>query len=118
MKGIHEEEALCLKIEPVKKKFEGEIYILTNKYTASTCEPIVYALQQQGLATVIGEKTAGAMLNSETFDLINGFCVVIPTADYYTSDGYHIDKQGVNPDFYINSKLSLEYAMKLIEKRY
>src|SRR5690606_42154192 len=88
--------------------------ILTNKNTASTCEPIVYELQRQKRAIIIGEKTAGAMLNGEMFELNQSFKMFIPTADYYTSDGYRIDLNGVKPDIETKSEDALTVALNRV----
>ena len=49
--------------------FKGGIYVLTNKNTASTCEPIIYMLKQKKIATIVGETTAGAMLSAAEFTI-------------------------------------------------
>lgn len=116
IEGIHNTDVLCLKIIPKPITFKGNIYVLTNNRTASTCEPIVYGLKQQKRATIIGEKTAGAMLNGELFELDKGFKMVIPTADYYTSDGFRIDQNGVKPDIETKQQEALDYVMKNLIK--
>lgn len=116
IEGIHNTDVLCLKIIPKQTVYSGNIYILTNEKTASTCEPIVYGLKQQKRATIIGQKTAGAMLNGEFFDLDKGFKMVIPTADYYTSDGFKIDQNGVKPDIETKQEEALDYVMKNLIK--
>jgi Peptidase family S41 len=110
--GIHTTEGLCLKIIPNAQTFKGKLYVLTSQKTASTCEPIVYALKQQKKAIIIGKTTAGAMMNGEKFDLWNGFKIYVPTADYYTSDGFRIDQKGVKPDIETKVEESLAYALK------
>lgn len=112
IKGIHEEEGLCFKIIPEPPRFNGSVYLLTNGNTASTCEPIVYGLQQQLKAVVVGERTAGAMLNGERFPVGKGFTLVVPTATYYTSDGKKLDQRGVKPDVKTKSEDALDYVMK------
>ena len=114
--GIHNTNGLCLKIIPKAEVYKGNIYILTNKGTASACEPIVYGLKQHRIATIIGEKTAGAMLNGEFFELEKGFLMFIPTADYYTSDGFRIDQKGVKPNIKIKQGKALDYVMKKLIK--
>lgn len=114
LEGIHKTKGLCLKVIPKEKPYKGQLYILVNKNTASTCEPIVYELKKQERAVIIGETTAGAMLSSETFGLDSGYKLSIPTADYYTSDGYKIDQNGVEPN--IKSKNALKIALEKINK--
>lgn len=109
--GIHREDALVLTVNPGKQHYRGDVYVLINNKTASTCEPLVYALKQYHLATVIGQRSAGAMLNGEMFDVGSGFKLVVPTADYYTSDRYKIDQQGVEPD--VIQDAPLQYVLGL-----
>lgn len=114
LQGIHQYEGLCLKIIPKEEVYNGKLFILINKNTASTCEPMVYELKKQERAIIIGETTAGSMLNSETFVLNEKFEIKIPTADYYTSDGYRIDQNGVEPNIKTNSNDALKTAFEKI----
>ncbi len=114
MEGIHNTEGICLKVIPQEPVYKGKLFILTNGFTASTCEPIVYGFKQLTRATVVGSSTAGAMLAAEMFDLSGGFKIFLPTADYYASDGYRIDKKGVEPNIKVEGD-ALEYTLKLIE---
>lgn len=115
--GIHNQEGLCLIIYPDANSFKGNLYILTDKYTASTCEPLVYGLKRSKRATIIGEKTYGAMLNGEIFRIGDSFKLWIPTADYYTADGFKIDKVGVTPDIAVEPADALKKALEVIESR-
>ena len=110
--GIHEEMGLVLEVVPSKEYFAGNVFILTNQNTASTCEPIVYSLKKAKQATIVGEKTAGAMMNGETFELSNNYALIVPTADYFASDGYRIDQNGVLPDIEVPGAEALEYVLK------
>jgi len=116
LQGIHREKGLILKAKPSASSFNGDLFIITNKRTASTCEPIVHGLKTINRATIIGEKTAGAMLNGEGFELKSGFSLVVPTADYYTTDGFRIDQNGVEPDIVLKDEDPIEYIMKLLIK--
>jgi hypothetical protein len=117
IKGIHQQEGLCLEIIPEIHSFTGNLFILTNSGTASTCEPIVYGLKKQKRAIIVGEKTAGAMLNGEFFIVDDGFSLVLPTADYYASDGYHIDRKGVEPTIEVKDSDPLKYTMSTLIKK-
>jgi C-terminal processing protease CtpA/Prc len=110
--GIHDQKGLCLKIVPEQNTYKGNLFILTSNVTASTCEPIVYGLKQRKRALIVGERTAGAMLNGEFFKLKDGFSLMIPTADYYTSDGYRIDQKGVEPSITVKQAEALNYVMQ------
>ena len=116
IKGIHKHKGMILQVNPADKYFKGNLFILTNNSTASTSEPIVYGLKINKRAIVIGEKTSGAMLSAEPFELFDNFKLFLPTADYYTSDGKRIDKIGVTPTFETESKNALKYVLdNLIE---
>lgn len=114
IEGIHQFDGLCLKIIPKQTIYKGNLYLLTDNRTASACEPIVYELQKHRRAIVVGEKTAGMMLNGEIFELDSGFRMVIPTADYYTSDGFRIDRAGVNPDIKTRKADALQIVLELL----
>ncbi|MGG5598390.1 S41 family peptidase [Myroides sp. C8-3] len=110
---IHRYPGVALSVQPAKKaRYDGQLYVLVNQRTASTCEPIVHGLQLEDRAVVVGEKTAGAMLNSERFSLAHGFTLVLPTADYYTADGKRLDQVGVQPTRSIPSEEVLDYVLK------
>lgn len=115
IEGIHKSDGLCLVVYPDKNNFKGKLYILTNKNTASTCEPLVYGLKQNKRATIVGERTAGAMLNGERFELQGKFNLWMPTADYYTIDGNKIDKTGVEPNLAVKPEMALEKVMELVK---
>lgn len=116
IEGIHNAEGICLKIKPREKVFTGRMYVLINNRTASTCEPIVYELKKSSRATIVGETTSGSMLNGEPFLVGDGFTLFIPTADYYASDGFRIDQNGVTPDVKAKCEEALEIALRIINK--
>lgn len=115
IEGIHKQEGLCLMVAPDQHCFKGKVIILTNRNTGSTCEPFVYGLKQSGRATVVGERTAGAMLNGERFQLTGKYKLWMPTADYYAADGTRLDKTGVTPDCVVAPEKAMEKAMELLK---
>lgn len=102
------------KVSPASTHFKGEVYVLTNKRTGSTCEPIVYGLKENKFATIIGEPTAGAMLSSNEFVFDKIFTLRIPLNDYITYAGDRIDMVGINPDIEVQSDDALDYVVNLI----
>lgn len=102
------------KVSPASIHFTGQVYVLTNKRTGSTCEPIVYGLKENKYATIIGEPTAGAMLSSNEFVLDEIFTLRIPLNDYITYSGDRIDMVGIMPDIEVKSDKALDYALKMI----
>jgi C-terminal processing protease CtpA/Prc len=107
-------EGLCLVTNPKPKTFKGKIFILTSELTASASEPLVYTLQKENIATVIGGKTAGAMVSMEVFNVQN-LAFTIPILDYYTFDGKRLDKIGVEPNIKCDPKDALAVALKMIK---
>jgi hypothetical protein len=102
--------------KPNNPVFTGNIYVLTNGNTASTCEPIVYALKNSKRATIVGEKTYGAMLAASPFAVFGKYMLMLPIADFYTYDGIRLDKVGVNPDVNIKSEEALTKTLDIIAR--
>jgi hypothetical protein len=101
-------------LKPGKNVFEGKIYVLTSSTTASTCEPIVDALKRNKLATIVGEKTAGAMLSATLMQIKDNFFLFLPIADYYTADKRRLDQVGVEPDIELVADKALDHVLDLI----
>lgn len=78
--------------------FAGTVFLLVNRTTASASEPLAYLLKTTRRATVIGERTAGAMLMALPHALPDGWIVTIPEADFLASDGVRLEAKGVEPD--------------------
>jgi hypothetical protein len=114
--GIHDYDGLCIKVKPDPKQYSGKVTVLVDKNTASSCEPLVYGFKEYKLGKIIGEHTAGAMLNGEEFPIKDFWTIVIPTAEYYTADGFRIDKVGIEPDLTTSSKEALNKALNNLGK--
>ncbi|MEL7119042.1 MAG: S41 family peptidase [Bacteroidota bacterium] len=91
--------------------FEGKTYLLTNSLTASACEPFVYFLKKEKIATVVGQTTAGAMLSGSWFPVSDNLRLFLPFADYMLPDGHRIDKVGVEPDVKKSHEGALSYVL-------
>jgi len=96
------------------KVFLGKLYILTDSKTASTCEPIVYVLKNTKRATIVGSKTAGAMLSATAFQIFGKYKLILPIADFYTFDGIRLDQIGVAPNIETESENALIKVLELI----
>jgi Peptidase family S41 len=114
--NIHKYPAVAIKLTPNTRRFHGRVIVLTSNNTASACEPLVSALQLHRLATIVGEQTAGAMLNAEKFDLGNRWFAFIPTADYYTADGVRLEGVGVTPDVKVPQVSALDSVLSLLTR--
>gem|GEM_PF-395133 len=78
--------------------FSGSVFVLVDAATASASEPLVHALKESHRATVLGERTAGAMLLALPHTLRDGWIAVIPEADFIAADGSRLEGRGVAPD--------------------
>ena len=77
---------------------EIPVYILTNAQTASAAEVVVGALQDNGRATVVGQRTTGKGSVQFIFGLSDGSSVHITAAIWFTPDKTPIDGIGIEPD--------------------
>ncbi len=87
--------------KPQNPVFAGKLYMLTNKNTASTCEPVAYVLKNKQGAILVGQTTAGAMLSASYFTIEGKYKLVLPVADFYAYDGKRLEKVGVEPNIVV-----------------
>jgi len=102
--------------KPILPFYGGKIWVLTNKNTASACEPLVDFLKVNNLATIIGEKTAGKMLSAKSFPIDENYELYLPIGNYYTAQNFWIEQNGVEPNIAIKSENALDKVSELISK--
>jgi carboxyl-terminal processing protease len=93
--------------------FDGRVMILADGRTGSTCEPLIDRLQAHGIE-VVGERTAGAMLNGHKYPLDETFQLFLPSGDYVTPDLVRLDRNGVAPDIAVPGEQALERALEML----
>jgi carboxyl-terminal processing protease len=74
------------------------LIVLVNKGTASASEILAGALQDNGRAQLVGEKTFGKGLIQSLFDLSDGSGLAVTVAKYETPNHTDINKLGISPD--------------------
>ena len=78
--------------------YRGRVVILVDRATASAGEIFSAVLQDYGRATIIGRKTAGAVLASWFYRLPDGGELQLSREDYLSPKGHRIEANGVKPD--------------------
>ena len=86
--------------------FRGRVAVLVDGATASAGEIFSAALQDHGRATIVGRKTAGAVLASWFFGLPGGGELQLSLRDYVTPKGRRLEGNGVEPDVVVKSTLA------------
>jgi C-terminal processing protease CtpA/Prc len=114
-KDVQEQPLTRVRFKPMLPYFDGPVYVLTSKKTASAAEFTVDAMAHLEKVTLIGETTAGEMLSQKMFDLPHGFQLSLPIAEYYSTRIGRIEGKGVEPDITIDQSVAMELAMSLIK---
>lgn len=113
-KQLQERGAVVGKTVTKEPYFDGTVYLLTDKGTASASEPLAYLLKTSKRATLVGERTAGAMLTALPHTVGDGWLVTVPEADFVTADGVRLEGKCVEPDIKIASNdVFLEVANQI-----
>lgn len=111
---VQEEPLTRIQFKPMYPHFDGPVYVLTSKKTASAAEFTADAFAHEEQVTIIGQNTAGELLSQKMFDLPFGFQLSLPIADYYSHRIGRIEGKGVVPDIAIDQSVALELAFALI----
>ena len=77
---------------------DDPLIVLVNQGTASASEILAGALQDNGRAKLVGEKTFGKGIIQSLFDLPDGSGLAVTVAKYETPNHHDIHKLGIAPD--------------------
>ena len=111
---VQEKPLTRIQFKPMSPHFDGPVYVLTSKKSASATEFTVDAFANEEKVTIIGQTTAGEMLSQKMFDLPHGFQLALPIAEYYSTRIGRIEGNGIKPDIAINQSVAIDLAISLI----
>ena len=78
--------------------FHGRIVVVVNEWTNSAAEIVAGFAAEQGLATIVGQKTRGNVLGAMNFKVGFGYWLRLPIMGWYTPHGHSLESCGVVPD--------------------
>ncbi|MGH8189593.1 MAG: S41 family peptidase [Steroidobacteraceae bacterium] len=83
--------------EAVERPFRAPVFVLIGPETGSAAEGFAWQMRLYTRARLIGQRTAGALLSSESFDLGDGWSVTIPVHGLWGPDGEDYGDRAVEP---------------------
>ena len=78
-----------------------KLVVLVDRRSASASEIVAAALQENGRARVVGERTFGKGSVQTVIPLADGGALKLTTSEYFTPSGRSIDGTGVEPDLVV-----------------
>ncbi len=104
------------------------VTVLVNQYTASASEITAGALQDDGIASLVGSKTFGKGVMQTLTPLPDGAAIKITTAHYLTPNHRDINLRGIDPDLRVDENkdahfgeedkdMQLRAAVALLQKK-
>lgn len=87
--------------------------VLMNGASASASEILAGALQDYGVATIVGTQSYGKGIVQSILDLQDGTALKLTTAKYYTPNGNNIHEIGITPDVEIDLPEELKTEVTL-----
>lgn len=76
--------------------------VLVDHNSASASEILAGSLQDNGRATIIGDRTFGKALVQSVHKLADGSGLAVTIAHYYTPNGTDISQRGITPDIRVD----------------
>ena len=112
-------------VQHIGADYDMPIVVLTNGLSASAGEILAAALQENGRAKLVGEKTYGKGLIQRIMPLPLNTAMNVTIAKYLTPLGHDINKNGIKPDYEVKLTMAdikagkdpqLEKALELLNK--
>ena len=81
-----------------RNAFDRPMVVLVNGFSASASEIFAGAVQDHGVATIVGTETFGKGLVQRVFTLSDGSSMHVTIAEYFTPNRQRITENGIIPD--------------------
>ena len=81
-----------------RSAFDRPMVVLVNGFSASASEIFAGAVQDHGVATIVGTETFGKGLVQRVFTLSDGSSMNVTIAEYFTPNRQRITENGIIPD--------------------
>lgn len=126
--GKAENKVLRSKGYDVLNKYFGDAYkvvVLVDGGSASAAEILAGALQEQGVAKLVGTKTFGKGSVQELVEITPETSLKVTIARWLTPSGHNLSHDGLNPDYVVEMKAKdieakkdpqLEKAIEIVNK--
>lgn len=102
--GREAREKQTYSAQPAVTDVKLPMVVLIDEWSASASEIVSGALQDRGVAELIGKTTFGKGLVQAVIPLQDGSALTLTTARYQTAGGRDINKEGVKPDVVVELK--------------
>lgn len=83
--------------DAVERRFTSPVFVLIGPDTGSAAEGFAWYMRERTHARLIGQRTAGALLSSDRFDIGGGWSVTIPVHGNWGPDGQDYADRAVSP---------------------
>lgn len=80
-----------------ERPYRGRAVVLIDEYCFSASEALASVVKETHAATLIGRRTAGAMLAANPVSLEGGWTLLLPVWDFRTPQGVGVEGRGVEP---------------------
>ena len=80
------------------RRFHGRVVVLVNEHSTGAAEMVAQFAKENGLATIVGEKTPGHLAARSAFKIGFGYRITIPIGAYISWKGSTIEGRGIEPD--------------------
>jgi carboxyl-terminal processing protease len=83
--------------DAVERRFTGPVFVLIGPDTGSAAEGFAWYMRERTHARLIGQRTAGALLSSDRFDIGDGWRVIVPVHGNWGTNGEDYADRAVPP---------------------